>query len=232
MVHFGATHHNGDLGMMEFFKKKKQHEDQDHDWPQFGALSTVHGPAEHSVLCLNHLSFSGISKQRFGTDGISGVRQCQSLCNYIMFLDKIGRRRLLIRGDSIMELCLISIGLLSGESTVNVKNPCESELFLRNVIKSLHIGAENVTVETLLAAVRNNGLKPLEHPLESGGQDSLNKWIIFLCMTVVSTYSARFGPSMYLYEYLHWLNWDKDWVWYGYNLATTVILIGFNLWLI
>lgn len=80
---------------------------------------------------------------------------------------------------------------------MNTKNPCESKLFLRNGIKSLHTGAENSIVETLLAAARNNGLKPLEHPLESEGQYSLNTLIIFLCMTtVVSAYSAGFGPSM------------------------------------
>lgn len=46
----------------------------------FCALSTIHGPAEHSVLCL-HLSFSAILKQCFGTAGMSGARLCQSLCN-------------------------------------------------------------------------------------------------------------------------------------------------------
>lgn len=44
----------------------KQHEDKDHNWPQSGALSAVHGPAECSILRLHHFPFSGLSKWCLG----------------------------------------------------------------------------------------------------------------------------------------------------------------------
>lgn len=130
--------------------------------------------------------------------GLGCVKVCATLTSTV-FSDRLGRRPLLIGGCSVMAVCLMGIALLSGESTLNAKSPCDSERFLMNGTESLHTGGDSPAGESLLSGAREDGPKPLEHPLQSTeGQHSVNTWIVFLCMmTVVSAYSAGFGPSMY-----------------------------------
>lgn len=157
----------------------------------------------YASTIFHSVGFRGNASALLASLGLGCVKVCATLTS-TMFSDRVGRRPLLISGCSVMAVCLISIALLSGGSTLNARNPCDSEPFLVNGTESLHAGVESPTGESLLTDVLDDGPKPLEPPLQSTeGQDSLNRWIIFLCMmTVVSAYSAGFGPSMYFTDTL------------------------------
>uniref|UniRef100_A0A3Q3K5C6 Solute carrier family 2, facilitated glucose transporter member 10 n=1 Tax=Monopterus albus TaxID=43700 RepID=A0A3Q3K5C6_MONAL len=109
----------------------------------------------------------------------------------MVFLDKVGRRPLLISGCFIMALCLITIGILSGHSPMNAKRACTSEDFSINITDLPNLTADNHSV----------GLKPLEAAPESSSSiyGTVVSWIILICMmALVSAYAVGFGPMTWL----------------------------------
>lgn len=134
----------------------------------------------------------------------------------MVFSDRVGRRPLLISGCSVMALCLITIGLLSGHSSMNAKRPCISEDFNVNRTDLPHLTVGNRSVfdmpldesQRLLANRTQNEhvldkvkQKAADIPLASSPSihGTVVNWIILIClMAVVSAYSIGFGPSLYL----------------------------------
>ncbi|KAM8913383.1 solute carrier family 2, facilitated glucose transporter member 10 isoform 1-T4 [Spinachia spinachia] len=129
--------------------------------------------------------------------------------------DRVGRRPLLISGCSVMALCLITIGVLSGGSVMSAGRPCESQVNRANLHpltsgnqsvwdmplrESQRLLLENNTQDkdvVLDAIVQNQPDDPAESPLHPNG--SVVKWIILVCMmAVVSAYSVGFGPMTWL----------------------------------
>ncbi|XP_071386277.1 solute carrier family 2, facilitated glucose transporter member 10 [Centroberyx affinis] len=129
--------------------------------------------------------------------------------------DRVGRRPLLISGCSVMAVCLITIGFLSGHSALDTKRPCDSEDFA-NATSLPH-----VTLDSLLTLDESHRLlnktqigdvafgKVRDEPLETASSSHLASspvvhgtvvnWIILICMMfVVSAYSIGFGPMTWL----------------------------------
>lgn len=203
----GAPNHRVNLSFMDFFKRKNNMRTRTMIgislvlFQQFTGQPNV---LSYASTIFHSVGFRSEASALLASLGLGCVKVCATLTSTI-FSDRVGRRPLLISGCSIMALCLISIGLLGGEATLDATNPCDSEPFLMNGTKTHHTVVDNPTVKIVLADVRNDGLKLLEPPLESSnGQDSLIKWIIFLfMMAVVSAYSAGFGPSMCFHKYIN-----------------------------
>lgn len=148
--------------------------------------------------------------------GLGLVKVIATLTSMV-FSDRVGRRPLLISGCSVMALCLIIIGLLSGHSVMNAKRPCNSEDFTvnRTDLPQLTVGNQSVfdapfderqrllnnnTQDVVLDKVRQ---KPLDPPLASSPSvhSTVVNWIILVCMmAVVSAYSVGFGPSLYIHS--------------------------------
>ncbi|XP_062272168.1 solute carrier family 2, facilitated glucose transporter member 10 [Scomber scombrus] len=135
----------------------------------------------------------------------------------MVFSDRVGRRPLLISGCSVMALCLITIGLLSGHSLTNDKKPCNSEDFVTNTTALPHLNVANLSVfdaslnknhRFLNNSTQEEGgvldivrQKPLEPALGSSPNDhaTVVNWIILMCMmAVVSAYAVGFGPMTWL----------------------------------
>ncbi|KAL7408144.1 hypothetical protein ABVT39_018928 [Epinephelus coioides] len=134
----------------------------------------------------------------------------------MVFSDRVGRRPLLISGCSVMALCLITIGLLSGHSSMNAKRPCISEDFNVNRTDLPHLTVGNRSVfdmpldesqrllanrtqdEHVLDKVKQ---KAADIPLASSPSvhGTVVNWVILIClMAVVSAYSIGFGPMTWL----------------------------------
>lgn len=141
--------------------------------------------------------------------GLGFVKVAATLTSTV-FSDRVGRRPLLITGCSVMALCLVTIGLLSGPSVMNVKRPCEPENFSINRTEVPHLNAGNQSLDTVFQRLLKNDTPCVDAVLESVGQKTPDSplasspgnrgtainWIILLCMmAVVSAYSAGFGPS-------------------------------------
>ncbi|XP_071758912.2 solute carrier family 2, facilitated glucose transporter member 10 [Centroberyx gerrardi] len=134
--------------------------------------------------------------------------------------DRVGRRPLLIGGCSVMAVCLITIGFLSGRSALDTKRPCVSEDFVANATSLPHVTLDSQSVldasldenhrllnktqigDVAFGKVRD---KPLEtassSPLASSPvvHGTVVNWIILICMMfVVSAYSIGFGPMTWL----------------------------------
>uniref|UniRef100_A0A3Q3JTM7 Solute carrier family 2, facilitated glucose transporter member 10 n=1 Tax=Monopterus albus TaxID=43700 RepID=A0A3Q3JTM7_MONAL len=137
----------------------------------------------------------------------------------MVFLDKVGRRPLLISGCFIMALCLITIGILSGHSPMNAKRACTSEDFSINITDLPNLTADNhsgfdTPLDESHRFFNNNtqddnlvfykvGLKPLEAAPESSSSiyGTVVSWIILICMmALVSAYAVGFGPSLYIHS--------------------------------
>ncbi|KAF3689378.1 Solute carrier family 2, facilitated glucose transporter member 10 Glucose transporter type 10 [Channa argus] len=142
--------------------------------------------------------------------GLGLVKVAATLTS-MLFSDRVGRRPLLIAGCSVMAVCLITIGLLSGHSFRNAKRPCNSKDF--NITGLHHLPVANESVidapqaenyrlfqnhthdDTVVSDI-------VEHPLEAESSQSISgsvvNWIILICMmAVVSAYSIGFGPMSY-----------------------------------
>lgn len=147
--------------------------------------------------------------------GLGLVKVIATLISMV-FSDRVGRRPLLISGCSIMAVCLITIGLLSGHSLMNAERPCYSEDINVNVTDLPHLTAANQSVFDTTFTENNrlfqddtqNGnivldqveQKTLESESSPRVYGTVGNWIIFICMTaVVSAYSVGFGPSSYLH---------------------------------
>ncbi len=150
--------------------------------------------------------------------GLGLVKVIATLTSMV-FSDRVGRRPLLISGCSVMALCLIIIGLLSGQSVMNAKRPCNSEDFTVNAtgLPQLTVGNPSVfdapfdDSQRLLnnnrqdedVVLDNVRQKPLDPPLASppSVHSTVVNWIILVCMmAVVSAYSVGFGPSLYIHS--------------------------------
>uniref|UniRef100_A0A8C4IED7 Solute carrier family 2, facilitated glucose transporter member 10 n=1 Tax=Dicentrarchus labrax TaxID=13489 RepID=A0A8C4IED7_DICLA len=148
--------------------------------------------------------------------GLGFVKVIATLTSMV-FSDRVGRRPLLISGCSVMALCLITIGLLSGHSLTNAKRPCDSEDFSvnRTDVPHLTVGDRSVFDLTFHDSQRllNNHTpgedvvrdqvrqRPLNTSLASstGVHGTIVNWIILVCMmAVVSAYSVGFGPMTWL----------------------------------
>uniref|UniRef100_UPI0037E8C157 solute carrier family 2, facilitated glucose transporter member 10 n=1 Tax=Semicossyphus pulcher TaxID=241346 RepID=UPI0037E8C157 len=148
--------------------------------------------------------------------GLGLVKVIATLTSMV-FSDRVGRRPLLISGCSVMAVCLITIGLLSGRSMINAKRPCDPEGFSVNTTdmphltdfnqsvtdvpfdKSQRLLANNLQTEDVLHDADEQ--KPTDAPLTSSpsGNSPIVNWIILLCMmAVVSAYSVGFGPMTWL----------------------------------
>lgn len=151
--------------------------------------------------------------------GLGFVKVAATLTSMV-FSDRVGRRPLLISGCSVMAVCLITIGLLSGHSVMNAGRPCSSEDFSLNSTELPHLTVGNRSVfgigfENQRALSKNTqgedvvldnvGQKPLDAPLAPSPNvhGTAVNWIILVCMmAVVSAYSVGFGPSLYIYSKL------------------------------
>ncbi|XP_054483203.1 solute carrier family 2, facilitated glucose transporter member 10-like [Anoplopoma fimbria] len=146
--------------------------------------------------------------------GLGFVKVVVTLTSMV-FSDRVGRRPLLIGGCSVMALSLITIGLLSGRSSMNAKRPCDSEDF--NVTRTDHLTVGNQSVygaplhegQRLLNNNTQDGVvvlgevgqKQPDDPLAPlpGAHGTVVNWIILVCMmAVVSAYSVGFGPMTWL----------------------------------
>ncbi|XP_056243845.1 solute carrier family 2, facilitated glucose transporter member 10 [Seriola aureovittata] len=142
--------------------------------------------------------------------GLGLVKVIATLTSMV-FSDRLGRRPLLISGCTVMAVCLMTIGMLSGQSVMNTQRPCDSE-FSVNMTDLPHLPAgHRPVVDTPLdesfrllntntqdenVVFDKSGPKPLEPAPESSS--IIVNWIILLCMmAVVSAYSIGFGPSSY-----------------------------------
>ncbi|XP_028432121.1 solute carrier family 2, facilitated glucose transporter member 10 isoform X2 [Perca flavescens] len=139
--------------------------------------------------------------------GLGLVKVIATLTSMV-FSDRVGRRPLLISGCSVMALCLITIGFLSGHSLMNAKRPCNSEDFNVNRTDVPHLNVFDMpesqrllntnTQDVVLDQVRQ---KLPDTPLASppGAHGTVVNWIILVCMmAVVSAYSVGFGPMTWL----------------------------------
>ncbi|KAI3370500.1 hypothetical protein L3Q82_025258, partial [Scortum barcoo] len=146
--------------------------------------------------------------------GLGLVKVIATLTSMV-FSDRVGRRPLLISGCSVMALCLIIIGLLSGHSVMNAKRPCNSEDFTVNTTDLPQLSGGNQSVfgtpfdesqrllsnnsqDVVLDRIRQ---KPLDPPLASSPSlhSTVVNWIILVCMmAVVSAYAVGFGPMTWL----------------------------------
>ncbi|XP_067444559.1 solute carrier family 2, facilitated glucose transporter member 10 [Thunnus thynnus] len=148
--------------------------------------------------------------------GLGLVKVIATLTSMV-FSDRVGRRPLLISGCSVMALCLITIGLLSGHSLMNAKRPCNSEDVVTNRTALPHLNVANLSVfdaplvenhRLFINSTQEGGevldivrQKPLEPALGSSPNDHATfvNWIILMCMmAVVSAYSVGFGPMTWL----------------------------------
>ncbi|KAK9528378.1 hypothetical protein VZT92_012544 [Zoarces viviparus] len=148
--------------------------------------------------------------------GLGFVKVVATLTSMV-FSDRVGRRPLLISGCSVMALCLITIGLLSGRSSMNARRPCDSEDFNVNRTNLPHLTVGNPSVfeaslhesqrlldnstqdeDVVLTAV---GQKQADDPLARppSAHSTVVNWIILVCMmAVVGAYSVGFGPMTWL----------------------------------
>lgn len=141
--------------------------------------------------------------------GLGLVKVIATLTSMV-FSDRLGRRPLLISGCCVMALCLMTIGLLSGQSAMSAQRSCDSELSVNTTdlpqLPAGHRSVVDTPVDDSLMLLSNNtqdgnvidnsGLKPLEP------SSVIVNWIIMICMmAVVIAYSVGFGPSLYLQFY-------------------------------
>ncbi|KAM9859520.1 solute carrier family 2, facilitated glucose transporter member 10 [Aulostomus maculatus] len=147
------------------------------------------------------------------TVGLGLVKVVATLTSMV-FADRLGRRPLLISGCSVMALCMISIGLLSGHSLMDAKRPCNVEDLVTNATNLPHLTGGNQSLffnnsHTLLndftqttGVLGNTSThKLLEPALESSPsiRTRVLNWVVLVCMmAVVSAYAVGFGPMTWL----------------------------------
>ncbi|XP_022066521.2 solute carrier family 2, facilitated glucose transporter member 10 isoform X2 [Acanthochromis polyacanthus] len=145
--------------------------------------------------------------------GLGLVKVIATLTSMV-FLDRVGRRPLLISSCSVMAVCLITIGLLSGRSLMNSMKPCDSQNV--TLVNRTHLpqspALSPAVVEPPLSESHhffNNNTKDedqMSNKVRQASPESspnvhstVVNWIILMCMmAVVSGYSAGFGPMTWL----------------------------------
>ncbi|KAA8593635.1 hypothetical protein FQN60_009751 [Etheostoma spectabile] len=165
----------------------------------------------YASTIFHSVGFQSNASAMLASVGLGLVKVISTLISMV-FSDKVGRRPLLISGCSVMALCLLTIGLLSGHSLMNAKRPCNSEDFNVNTTDAPHLNFGNRSVfdmpesqrlldtstqdqDIVLDQVRP---KPPDTPLASppGAHGTVVNWIILVClMAVVSAYAVGFGPN-------------------------------------
>ncbi|XP_032369347.1 solute carrier family 2, facilitated glucose transporter member 10 [Etheostoma spectabile] len=168
----------------------------------------------YASTIFHSVGFQSNASAMLASVGLGLVKVISTLISMV-FSDKVGRRPLLISGCSVMALCLLTIGLLSGHSLMNAKRPCNSEDFNVNTTDAPHLNFGNRSVfdmpesqrlldtstqdqDIVLDQVRP---KPPDTPLASppGAHGTVVNWIILVClMAVVSAYAVGFGPMTWL----------------------------------
>uniref|UniRef100_A0A3Q0QU07 Solute carrier family 2, facilitated glucose transporter member 10 n=1 Tax=Amphilophus citrinellus TaxID=61819 RepID=A0A3Q0QU07_AMPCI len=148
--------------------------------------------------------------------GLGLVKVIATLISMV-FSDRLGRRPLLIGGCSVMALCLITIGLLSGHSQVNSMTPCNSQNIDFNTTHALQSPAGNESVfdmslvgsyslfknttqdeDAVFNKISHISLEPAPESFPKVRGRVVN-WIVLVCMmAIVSAYSVGFGPMTWL----------------------------------
>ncbi|KAM4625648.1 solute carrier family 2, facilitated glucose transporter member 10 [Polymixia lowei] len=136
----------------------------------------------------------------------------------MVFADRVGRRPLLIGGCSVMAVCLITIGLLSGQSLLSTQRTCDFEDFSSNATSLPRLTLDNQTVpnmsldksrgpfsKTEVKDRDDDTVKAFETAsssslaTSSGVTSTVVNWIILISMmAVVSAYAVGFGPMTWL----------------------------------
>ena len=170
----------------------------------------------YASTIFHSLGFHSDASAVLASVGLGLIKVIATLTSMV-FCDRLGRRPLLISGCSVMALCLITIGLLSGHSVMNAKRPCDSEDFTVNTTDLPHLrggyssifdshfdesqGLLNSSTQGINMVpdeVRQNALDTLTSSPSLHG--TVVKWTILVCMmAVVSAYSFGFGPSLYIF---------------------------------
>ncbi|XP_029990288.1 solute carrier family 2, facilitated glucose transporter member 10 [Sphaeramia orbicularis] len=137
-----------------------------------------------------------------------GVVKVLATVTSMLFSDRVGRRPLLITGCSVMAVCLMTIGLLSGRSAAGATRPCVSQEAVANAtdLPPVGVGPQSAVDLNHVLELRKNttihgGLGHDETGLEvdSGVVCTVVNWIIlFSMMGVVSAYAIGFGPMTWL----------------------------------
>ncbi|KAJ7999591.1 hypothetical protein DPEC_G00196000 [Dallia pectoralis] len=145
--------------------------------------------------------------------GLGVVKVIATLVSMV-FADKIGRRPLLIAGCTVMSVCLIVIGLLSGRSVINTRTSCSVVDYVNGTRATMNQSSFDMSVsqqrgrdymtevkDLQYAALRSTGtsttsLAPVSSPVNHNG---VMNWVILFCMmAVVTAYSVGFGPMTWL----------------------------------
>ncbi|XP_029005901.1 solute carrier family 2, facilitated glucose transporter member 10 isoform X2 [Betta splendens] len=123
------------------------------------------------------------------------------------FTDRLGRRPLLITGCSVMAVCLITAGLLSGHSMMNEKKPCSEDFHISSTALPHSTAAnqsafDNTTTEKIYTHDRiimfDLVTQRTMDPSATVSGSAVN-WLILGCMmAVVSAYAIGLGPMTWL----------------------------------
>nr|XP_046238104.1 solute carrier family 2, facilitated glucose transporter member 10 [Scatophagus argus] len=170
----------------------------------------------YASTIFNSVGFQSNASALLASVGLGFVKVIATLTSTV-FSDRVGRRPLLISGCSVMAVCLITIGLLSGHSAMNAKGACNSEDININKTGLPHVAVGDGSLfdapfddtqrlihnntqgeDVVLDKVRQN---PLDAPLAAPPRvhGTVVNWIILVCMmAVVSAYSVGFGPMTWL----------------------------------
>uniref|UniRef100_A0A3Q3H390 Solute carrier family 2, facilitated glucose transporter member 10 n=1 Tax=Labrus bergylta TaxID=56723 RepID=A0A3Q3H390_9LABR len=172
--------------------------------------------------------------------GLGLVKVVATLTSMV-FSDRVGRRPLLISGCSVMALCMITIGLLSGQSSMDAQTPCNSTNFNVNNTDLPHLTVFNQSVTETPFKPENqrllyNKTQTKDEILDQFGQNStaaslesspgvhnhIVNWIILFClMAVVSAYSVGFGPN--------WIGLSGMFFLYGVIAVAAAVFFHFML---
>lgn len=175
----------------------------------------------YASTVFHSLGFHSDASAVLASVGMGLIKVIATLTSMV-FSDRLGRRPLLISGCSVMALCLITIGLLSGHSVMNAKRPSNSEDFtvnttdlpyLRVVNRSNFDTHFNESHRLLNSSTQGINMVPdkvrqnaLDTPLTSSPSlhnSTVVNWTILVCMmAVVSAYSFGFGPSLYIFIFI------------------------------
>ncbi|XP_029005900.1 solute carrier family 2, facilitated glucose transporter member 10 isoform X1 [Betta splendens] len=125
----------------------------------------------------------------------------------MVFSDRLGRRPLLITGCSVMAVCLITAGLLSGHSMMNEKKPCSEDFHISSTALPHSTAAnqsafDNTTTEKIYTHDRiimfDLVTQRTMDPSATVSGSAVN-WLILGCMmAVVSAYAIGLGPMTWL----------------------------------
>ncbi|XP_010879046.1 solute carrier family 2, facilitated glucose transporter member 10 [Esox lucius] len=147
--------------------------------------------------------------------GLGAVKVVATLASMV-FADRIGRRPLLIGGCTVMSVCLIVIGLLSGRSALSTKTSCRAMDNVNDTLTTVNQSNFDISVSQRHGRHYTTGVKDLQYealrptgvsatsssptPVASPAvHNGVVNWVILFCMmAVVTAYSVGFGPMTWL----------------------------------